>query len=47
MIAFGINLGEKKLGLQTPAVLLKYPLVEKTSGDKVKVKSGVKPLLNG
>ena len=35
---------EGKLWFQSPAVLRKYPLVEKTSGDNLKEKSGVDPL---
>ena len=38
------HLGEGKLLFQTPAVLQKYPLVEKTSGDNLKENSGVEPL---
>ena len=34
----------KKLLFQTPTVLRTYPLVEKTSGDNIEEKSGVKPL---
>ena len=38
------HLGEGKLLFQTHAVLRKYPLVEKTSGDNLEEKSGVEPL---
>ena len=38
------HLGEGKLSFQTPAVLLGYPLVEKTSGEDLVKKSGVEPL---
>ena len=39
------HLGEGKLLFQTPAVLRKYPLVEKTSGDNLEEKSGMEPLM--
>ena len=38
------HLGEVKLWFQTPAVLWKHPLAEKTSGDNLEDKSGVEPL---
>ena len=43
-IAFGSSLRRGKTLISTPAVLRKYPLVEKTSGDNLGGKSGVKPL---
>ena len=43
-IAFGSSPRGVKLRFQTPAVLRKYPLVEKTSGDNLEEKSGVEPL---
>ena len=38
------ELGEGILLFKTPAVLQKYPLVEKTSGDNFEEKSGVEHL---
>ena len=38
------HLGEENLLLQTPAVLRKYPLVDKTSGDNLEEQSVVEPL---
>ena len=38
------SIGEGKHLFQTPAVLRKYPLVKKTSGDNLEEKSGVEPL---
>ena len=38
------HLGEGKLLFKTPAVLRKYPLVEKTSGNNLEEKSEVEPL---
>ena len=39
-----VHLGAGKHGFQTPAVLRKNPLVEKTLGDNIEAKSGVEPL---
>ena len=43
-IAFGSSPRRGKTLISNPAVLRKYPLVEKISGDNLKEKSGVEPL---
>ena len=43
-IAFGSSPRRGKTLISNPAVLRKYPLVEKTSGDNLEEKSGVEPL---
>ena len=43
-IAFGSSPRRGKTLISNPAVLRKYPLVEKTSGDDLEEKSGVEPL---
>ena len=43
-IAFGSSPRRGKTLIQNPAVLRKYPLVEKTSGDNLEDKSVVEPL---
>ena len=43
-MAFGSSPRSGKTLISNPAVLQKYPLVEKTSGDNIKGKSGVEPL---
>ena len=43
-IAFGSSSRRGKTPILTPAVLRKYPLVEKTSGDNLEEKSGEEPL---
>ena len=44
-IAFGSSSRRGKTLISNPAVLWKYPLVEKTSGDNHEEKSGVEPLM--
>ena len=44
-IAFGSKPRRGKTLISNPAVLRKYPLVEKTSGDNLEDKSGVEPLM--
>ena len=43
-IAFGSSPRRGKTLISNPAVLQKYPLVEKTTGDNLKERSGVEPL---
>ena len=43
-MAFGSSPRRGKTLISNPAVLRKYPLVEKTSGDNLDEKSGVEPL---
>ena len=43
-IASGSSPRRGKTLISNPAVLRKYPLVEKTSGDNLEEKSGVEPL---
>ena len=44
LIAFGSSHWRGITLISNPAVLQKYPLVEKTSGDNLEEKSGVEPL---
>ena len=44
LMAFGSSPRRGKTLISNPAVLRKYPLVEKTSGDNLEEKSGVEPL---
>ena len=44
-MAFGSSPRRGKTLISVPAVLWKYPLVEKISGDNLEKKSGVEPLM--